>query len=124
MCFIGLDVTLESTAICIVDETGRIMREGKATSDPEAIAGWVAQQPVSIVRRAGGRPAGAMALRRARRQVPAGALPRDQAGARLRERLADQDRPVRRPAHRRRCASVCSGPCTSSRRGARRSAWS
>ena len=36
--FVGLDVSLDETAVCVVDETGAILREGKAISDPEAIA--------------------------------------------------------------------------------------
>jgi transposase len=27
--FVGLDVSLEETAICVVDDTGAIVREGK-----------------------------------------------------------------------------------------------
>ena len=33
--FAGLDVSLEETAICVVDETGRIMKEVRAASEPE-----------------------------------------------------------------------------------------
>jgi len=36
--FAGLDVSLEETAICVVDETGRIVKETRAASDPEALA--------------------------------------------------------------------------------------
>ena len=32
--FVGLDVSLAETAICVVDENGVIAREGKALSDP------------------------------------------------------------------------------------------
>ena len=35
--FAGLDVSLEETSICIVDETGRIVREFRAASEPEAL---------------------------------------------------------------------------------------
>lgn len=35
--FAGLDVCLEETSICIVDETGRIMKEARALSDPQAL---------------------------------------------------------------------------------------
>ena len=37
--FAGLDVSLEETAICVVDETGRITREVRASSEPQALAG-------------------------------------------------------------------------------------
>ena len=36
--FAGLDVSLEETAICVVDETGRIVKETRAASEPEEIA--------------------------------------------------------------------------------------
>ena len=35
--FAGLDVSLEETAICVVDETGRIIRETRAASEPEPL---------------------------------------------------------------------------------------
>jgi predicted NBD/HSP70 family sugar kinase len=34
--YVGLDVSLKLTAICIVDQTGKIEREGVVPSDPEA----------------------------------------------------------------------------------------
>jgi hypothetical protein len=39
--YVGMDVSLTMTAICIVDRTGKIEREGVVASDPEAIAGFV-----------------------------------------------------------------------------------
>ena len=39
--YVGLDVSLKMTAICIVDRTGKIEREGMVASDPEAIAAFV-----------------------------------------------------------------------------------
>jgi transposase len=38
--FAGLDVSLEETAICIVDGTGRIVREARAASEPEALVAF------------------------------------------------------------------------------------
>lgn len=35
--FAGLDVSLEETAICVVDESGRIVKEGRAASEPRAL---------------------------------------------------------------------------------------
>jgi len=35
--FAGLDVSLEETSICIVDETGKIVKEHRAASEPEAL---------------------------------------------------------------------------------------
>ena len=39
--YVGLDVAMEETAICIVDDERRIVREGKAASEPEAIAAFL-----------------------------------------------------------------------------------
>jgi transposase len=36
----GLDVSLEETAICIVDEGGRIVREARVVSEPEALVAF------------------------------------------------------------------------------------
>jgi transposase len=33
----GLDVSLDETAICVVDGTGRIVKEARAASEPEAL---------------------------------------------------------------------------------------
>ena len=35
--FVGMDVSVKDTSICIVDDTGRIVREVKAASEPEAL---------------------------------------------------------------------------------------
>ena len=35
--FAGLDVSVKETSVCIVDETGRIIREVKAASEPDAL---------------------------------------------------------------------------------------
>lgn len=39
--YVGLDVSLKLTAICVVDRTGKIKREGVVPSDPEAIATFI-----------------------------------------------------------------------------------
>ena len=38
--FAGLDVSLEETAICIVDDAGRIVREARVASEPEALVAF------------------------------------------------------------------------------------
>jgi transposase len=35
--FAGLDVSVKETSVCIVDHTGRIIREVKVRSEPDAL---------------------------------------------------------------------------------------
>ena len=35
-----IDVSLECSSVCVVDGTGKIVREGKAASEPAALIGW------------------------------------------------------------------------------------
>ena len=41
MLFVGLDVSLEKTAICVVSEHGKIEREAQVASEPEALTRWM-----------------------------------------------------------------------------------
>jgi transposase len=36
--YVGLDVSQDQTSICVVDESGRVLWQGKCASTPEAIA--------------------------------------------------------------------------------------
>ena len=38
--YAGVDVSLELSSVCIVDATGRIIRETKVASEPEALITW------------------------------------------------------------------------------------
>ena len=38
--YAGLDVSLEETAICVIDEAGRIVKEARVPSEPEALVGF------------------------------------------------------------------------------------
>ena len=48
--YIGLDVSLKQTSICVVDQSGVIIREGVVESDPEAIASFVRSKAPGTVR--------------------------------------------------------------------------
>jgi transposase len=48
--YVGLDVSLKLTAICIVDRTGKIVREGVVTSDPETIAAFIKSHAPHVAR--------------------------------------------------------------------------
>ena len=48
--YVGLDVSLKLTAICIVDRTGKIEREGVVTSDPETITAFVKSHAPHVAR--------------------------------------------------------------------------
>ena len=48
--YAGLDVSLEETAICVVDRTGRIVKEMRAASEPEALVGALRGLDVSLQR--------------------------------------------------------------------------
>src|SRR6202163_3238993 len=48
--YVGLDVSLKQTSICVVDETGSVVREGVVDSDPEAIAAFVRSKAPGAVR--------------------------------------------------------------------------
>jgi transposase len=39
--YVGLDVSLKQTSICVVDQAGLVVREGVVDSDPEAISVFV-----------------------------------------------------------------------------------
>src|ERR1041385_5734502 len=48
--YIGLDVSLKQTSICVVDQTGSVVRESVVDSDPEAIAEFVRAKAPGVVR--------------------------------------------------------------------------
>ena len=48
--YAGLDVSLELTNVCIVDEHGRLVRESRVGSDPELIAAELQRIGDSFVR--------------------------------------------------------------------------
>jgi transposase len=48
--YAGIDVSLESSSVCVVDATGRVVREAKIASEPEALVGWFRQLDVELAR--------------------------------------------------------------------------
>ena len=50
--FAGLDVSVKETSVCIVDDTGRIVREAKVASEPDALLA-VLKNPAYLFKRIG-----------------------------------------------------------------------
>ena len=50
MYFIGIDVSTKESALCVLDDNGKIMRETKLPSDPEIIARFIADTGLAIER--------------------------------------------------------------------------
>jgi transposase len=51
--FAGLDVSVKETSVCIVDDTGRIVREAKVASEPEALLQVLITNPTYHFKRIG-----------------------------------------------------------------------
>jgi transposase len=48
--YAGIDVSLECSSVCVVDANGKIVRETKVASEPEALIGWFRSLGVELVR--------------------------------------------------------------------------
>jgi transposase len=48
--YAGLDVSLETTSVCVVDREGKVIREGKLASDPDAIETFLAEWGIHLKR--------------------------------------------------------------------------
>src|SRR3954452_13557603 len=48
--YAGIDVSLESSSVCVVDASGRIVREAKVASEPEALIAWFGGLGISLAR--------------------------------------------------------------------------
>ena len=54
--YAGIDVSSESASICVVDATGRIVREAKVASEPEVLIGWFGGLGFAVARGLDWRP--------------------------------------------------------------------
>jgi transposase len=48
--YAGIDVSLEQSSVCIVDATGKIVREGTVASEPEALIAWLRAAGAELAR--------------------------------------------------------------------------
>jgi hypothetical protein len=48
--YAGIDVSLECSSICVVDTNGKIDREGKVASEPEALMVWFSSLGLRLAR--------------------------------------------------------------------------
>jgi transposase len=47
--YAGIDVSLESASLCVVDGTGKIIREAKVASEPDALIAWFGSHDVARI---------------------------------------------------------------------------
>jgi transposase len=48
--YAGIDVSLELSSVCVVDATGRIVREAKVASEPDALIDWFRDLGLAVTR--------------------------------------------------------------------------
>ena len=48
--YAGIDVSMEYSSVCVVDGTGKIVREDKVVSEPAALIGWFGSLGLSLAR--------------------------------------------------------------------------
>ncbi len=48
--FAGIDVSLEYSSVCVVDASGKVVREAKVVSEPEALIGWFGSLGLRLAR--------------------------------------------------------------------------
>jgi len=48
--YAGIDVSLECSSVCVVDASGKILREARVASEPEALIAWFGLQGLSFER--------------------------------------------------------------------------
>jgi len=48
--YVGIDVSLEASSVCIIDDTGKIICEAKVASEPEDLVEWLRDRKLELTR--------------------------------------------------------------------------
>jgi len=48
--FVGLDVSVRTTSVCVIDTGGKLIRESKVETEPEAISALLRARPLQARR--------------------------------------------------------------------------
>ena len=48
--YVGIDVSLEASSVCVVDANGKIVCEGKIASEPDALIAWLKGRKLELTR--------------------------------------------------------------------------
>ena len=48
--YVGLDVSVKETSVCIIDKAGKVIREVKVATEPVAIFAVLTEEPLAIER--------------------------------------------------------------------------
>jgi transposase len=48
--YVGIDVSLEASSVCVVDGNGKVVCEGKIASEPDALIAWLKELKLELTR--------------------------------------------------------------------------